>query len=114
MTLTIVNPATEELIAELERAGREETDAAVARAKAAFPAWREVSPQDRARLLRALATLVEEHGEALARIESENVGKPIGGARAEVGMAAQVFHFYAGAVDKHYGETIPVAGGGDG
>src|SRR5205809_411484 len=113
MTLTIVNPATEELIAELERAGREETDAAVARAKAAFPAWREVSPQDRARLLRALATLVEEHVEALARIESENVGKPIGGARAEVGMAAQVFHFYAGAVDKHYGETIPVAGGVD-
>ena len=113
MTLTIVNPATEEPIAELERAGREETDAAVARAKAAFPAWREVSPQDRARLLRALATLVEEHGEALARIESENVGKPISGARVEVGMAAQVFHFYAGAVDKHYGETIPVAGGVD-
>src|SRR5207237_702560 len=53
---------------------------------------------------------VEENTEALARIESRNVGKPISGARGEVAMVAQVFHFYAGAVDKHHGETIPVAG----
>ena len=111
--LTVLNPATEEPIAQLERAGVEETDAAVARAKAAFPAWKAVAPTDRARLLRRLATLVEEHAEELARIESRNVGKPIAGARAEIGMVAQVFHFYAGAVDKHYGETIPVAGGVD-
>jgi betaine-aldehyde dehydrogenase len=64
-------------------------------------------------LLRRLATLVEEHSEELARIESRNVGKPIAGARGEVGMVADVFHFYAGAVDKKYGETIPVAGGVD-
>ena len=63
------------------------------------------------RLLRRLATLVEEHAEELARIESANVGKPISGARGEVGMVAQVLHFYAGAIDKHYGETIPVGGG---
>ncbi len=110
---TVVNPATEETIAEIESAGVEETDAAVARAKAAFPAWRAVAPADRARLLRRLATLVEEHHEELSRIESRNVGKPIAGARGEVGMVAQVFHFYAGAVDKHHGETIPVAGGVD-
>jgi acyl-CoA reductase-like NAD-dependent aldehyde dehydrogenase len=113
VTLTVLDPATEEPIAELEQAGVEETDQAVARAKAAFPAWRAVSPADRARLLRRLATLVEEHGEELARIESRNVGKPIRGARAEVAMVADVFHFYAGAVDKHHGETIPVAGGVD-
>ncbi len=113
MSVTVVNPATEEPIAELEQAGVEETDAAVARAKEAFPRWRDVAPNDRARLLRRLATLVEEHGEELARIESQNVGKPISGARGEVGMAANVFHFYAGAVEKHYGETIPVAGGVD-
>ena len=111
--LTVLNPATEEPIAELEQAGVEETNAAVARAKAAFSAWKAVAPTDRARLLRRLATLVEEHAEELARIESRNVGKPIAGARAEIGMVAQVFHFYAGAVDKHYGETIPVAGGVD-
>jgi betaine-aldehyde dehydrogenase len=110
---TVLNPATEEPLAELELAGVEETDAAVARAKAAYPAWRAVAPADRARLLRRLATLVEEHHEELSRIESRNVGKPISGARGEVGMVAQVFHFYAGAVDKHYGETIPVAGGVD-
>jgi acyl-CoA reductase-like NAD-dependent aldehyde dehydrogenase len=109
----LVNPATEEPIADLEQAGVEETDAAVARARTAFAAWRRVAPSDRAQLLRRLATLVEENGEELARIESQNVGKPIAGARAEVGMVAQVFHFYAGAVDKHYGETIPVAGGVD-
>jgi betaine-aldehyde dehydrogenase len=109
----ILNPATEETIAEVEAAGVEETDAAVARAKAAFPGWRAVEPADRARLLRRLATLIEDHGEELARLESRNVGKPIAGARAEVGMVAQVFHYYAGAVDKHFGETIPVAGGVD-
>src|SRR5947208_7029985 len=113
MALIAPNPATEETIAEIESAGVEETDAAVARAAAAFKGWRAVAPADRARLLRRLATLVEENGEELARIESQNVGKPIAGARAEVGMVAQVFHFYAGAVDKHYGETIPVAGGVD-
>jgi betaine-aldehyde dehydrogenase len=109
----IVNPATEETIAEVEAAGAEGTDAAVARAKDAFPGWRAVAPADRARLLRRLATLVEEHGEELARLESRNVGKPIQGARGEVGMVAEVFHYYAGAVDKLFGETIPVAGGVD-
>src|SRR5204863_4819739 len=49
----------------------------------------------------------------LARLESRNVGKPIQGARGEVGMVAEVFHYYAGAIDKHFGETIPVAGGVD-
>jgi acyl-CoA reductase-like NAD-dependent aldehyde dehydrogenase len=109
----VVNPATEEPIAELEEAGVEKADAAVARAKAAFPAWRAVTPSDRARLLRRLAGLVEENGEELARIETRNVGKPISDSRGEVGMVADVFHFYAGAVDKHHGETIPVAGGVD-
>ena len=111
MSLRVLNPATEEPIAELEQAGVDETDEAVGRAKAAGPAWRRVSPGDRGRLLRRLATLVEEHAEELARIESENVGKPIAGARGEVGMVAQVFHYYAGAVDKPAGQTIPVAGG---
>ena len=111
MTLPVVDPSTEQPIAELEQAGVEDADAAVARARAAFPAWRAVVPRDRAALLRRLATLVEENGEELARIESRNVGKPISGARGEVDMVAQVFHFYAGAVDKHHGETIPAAGG---
>jgi acyl-CoA reductase-like NAD-dependent aldehyde dehydrogenase len=110
---TVLNPATEETIRELPEADAGATDEAVARAKAAFPEWRKVAPSDRARLLRELATQVERARDELAAIESANVGKPIAGARAEVGMVAEVFHFYAGAVDKHHGETIPVAGGVD-
>ena len=111
--ITVVNPATEETIAELPEVGVEETDEAVAAAKAAFPAWRAVAPADRARLLRRLAASVEEHAEELALLETRNVGKPIADSRGEVGMVAEVFYFYAGAVDKHFGETIPVAGGVD-
>jgi acyl-CoA reductase-like NAD-dependent aldehyde dehydrogenase len=113
VSVVVVNPATEEPIAELAEAGVEEADAAVTRAREVFPAWRAVAPADRARLLRRLAMLVEEHGEELALLETRNVGKPIGDSRGEVGMVADVFHFYAGAVDKHHGETIPVGGGID-
>src|SRR3982074_3705192 len=113
MTLDVLNPATERPIAHLERAGIEETDRAVAAARGAFPAWRAVKPADRARLMRRVAALVEEHGEELAQLETANVGKPLGDSRWEVGMVADVFHFYAGAVEKHYGDTIPVAGGVD-
>ena len=109
----VLNPATEETIAELPEATVEEADRAVAAAKAAFPAWRAVSPPDRGRLLRRLATLVEETSEELAQLETSNVGKPISDSRAEAAMVADVFHFYAGAVDKHHGETIPVSGGID-
>src|SRR4029077_11475258 len=113
MTLTVRNPAAEGRMVELEQAGIEETDEAVARAKEAFPAWRDLAPQDRARLLRNLAGWVEELSEEPSPTESKKVGMPIAGPRGEVGMVAQVFHFYAGAVDKHHGETIPVAGGVD-
>jgi betaine-aldehyde dehydrogenase len=111
--LDIINPATEKPIAHLDRAGIEETDRAVAAAKKAYPGWRAIKPADRARLLRRVAAVVEEHGEELAKLETANVGKPLGDSRWEVGMVADVFHFYAGAVEKHYGETIPVAGGVD-
>src|ERR1700674_1459705 len=113
MTLDVLNPATEKSIAHLDRAGVEETNRAVAAARAAYPAWRAMKPADRARLLRRVAALVEEHADGLARLETANVGKPLGDSLWEMGMVADVFHFYAGAVEKHYGETIPVAGGVD-
>jgi acyl-CoA reductase-like NAD-dependent aldehyde dehydrogenase len=112
-TLEVLNPVTERPIAKLERAGVEETDRAVAAARAAYPAWRDMKPADRARLLRRVAALVEEHTDGLAHLETANVGKPLGDSRWEMGMVADVFHFYAGAVEKHYGDTIPVAGGVD-
>jgi len=110
---TVYNPATEAPIAEVHDSTVEDLDAAVVQASAAAPAWRAVAPADRARLLRRLAALVEEHHEELALLETRNVGKPLADSRAEVGMVAEVFHYYAGAVDKHHGETIPVAGGVD-
>jgi acyl-CoA reductase-like NAD-dependent aldehyde dehydrogenase len=110
---TVLNPATEDVIAEFETPGTEELDAAVARANGAWPKWREIAPSDRARLLRRLGDLIEEHQEELAVLETRNVGKPIEDSRGEAAMVAEVFHYYAGAVDKHFGENIPVAGGVD-
>jgi betaine-aldehyde dehydrogenase len=88
-------------------------DRAVDAARRAFPEWAKVSVSDRARLLRRLAAQIEDRAEELADLETRNVGKPISDSRGEVAMVAEVFHFYAGAVNKHYGESIPVAGGVD-
>jgi betaine-aldehyde dehydrogenase len=112
-TMQVFEPATEQVLAELPRAGAEETDEAVARAKAAFPAWRDVSPGDRAKLLRRLARVLEGKVEELAQLEARNVGKPISDARGEVGSVVDVFDYYAGAPERLLGSQIPVAGGVD-
>jgi len=111
--VSVIEPATEEVLAELPQAGVEETDAAVARAREAFPAWKAIAPGIRADLLRNVARLVGERLEDLARLEARNVGKPISDARGEVGMVADVFNYYAGAPERLLGDTIPVAGGVD-
>ena len=110
-TLQVLEPATEGVLETVQRAGVEEVDAAVARAKAAYPAWRAVAPGDRARLLLRVAVLVEERLEELATLEARNAGKPIGDARGEIGMVAETFRYYAGGVERNLGDTIPVAGG---
>jgi betaine-aldehyde dehydrogenase len=110
-TLQVLEPATEGVLESVPRAGVEEVDAAVARAKAAYPGWREVAPGDRARLLLRVAALVEERLEELATLEARNAGKPIGDARGEIGMVAETFRYYAGGVERNLGDTIPVAGG---
>jgi betaine-aldehyde dehydrogenase len=100
-------------MASVPEAGVEETDAAVAAAKAAFPEWRAVAPGDRAKLLHALADALTEKQEELAVLEARNAGKPIGDARGEMGMVADTFRYYAGAVERLLGDTIPVSGGVD-
>jgi acyl-CoA reductase-like NAD-dependent aldehyde dehydrogenase len=112
-TMQVFEPATEQVLAELPRAGVEEADEAVARAKAAFPAWRDVTPGERARLLRNLARVLEEQVEELAQLEARNVGKPISDARGEIGSVVDVFDYYAGAPERLLGSQIPVAGGVD-
>ena len=111
--LEVLNPATEEVVKRLEPATEEDADAAVARAKKAFPAWRDVEPSDRSHLLRRLAEALESERENLAQLESRNTGKPIGDARDEMGMVAETFHYYAGAPERMLGDTIPVSGGVD-
>ena len=110
-SLTVIEPATERPLEELPRAGVEETDAAVARARAAHPDWRAVAPADRSRLLHRLADELEAHAEELALLEARNAGKPIADARGEMGMVADTFRYYAGAPERLLGDTIPVAGG---
>jgi len=109
--LEVLEPATEAVLEELPRAGEEEVDAAVARAAAAFPAWRAVSPSDRANVLRAISAAVTAHREELALLEARNAGKPIGDARGEMDMVAQVFAYYSGSPERLLGDTIPVSGG---
>ncbi|HEY6758730.1 MAG TPA: aldehyde dehydrogenase family protein [Baekduia sp.] len=110
-TLEVLEPATEQILDTIPRAGVDEVDAAVAAAKAAFGAWRAVAPGDRARLLRRLVAVMEEAHEELAVLEARNAGKPIGSARGEIGMAIETFRFFSGAPERPHGETIPVAGG---
>jgi acyl-CoA reductase-like NAD-dependent aldehyde dehydrogenase len=111
--IEVVEPATEQVMAEVPRAGADDVDAAVARAKAAFPAWRAVTPGDRASVLHRLANALEERADDLAQLEARNVGKPIADARGEMEMVVQTFRYYAGAPERLLGHTIPVAGGVD-
>jgi betaine-aldehyde dehydrogenase len=113
MSLQVIEPATEQVLEEIPRAGAEEVDEAVSRAKAAFPAWAAVAPGDRAALLRGLADALESRLEELATLEARNAGKPIGDARGEMGMVVDTYRYYAAAPERNVGRTIPVAGGVD-
>src|SRR5262249_53995305 len=111
--IQVIEPATGQVMAELPRAGLEETDAAIARAKAASPGWRAVPPAGRSAQLHRLTDALTERQEELARLEARNAGKPIGDARGEMGMVVETFRYYAGAPERITGKTIPVSGGID-
>jgi acyl-CoA reductase-like NAD-dependent aldehyde dehydrogenase len=110
-TLTVLEPATEQTLDTIPRGGVDEVDAAVAAARRAFPAWRAVAPGDRARLLRRVVEAMEGAWEELALLEARNAGKPLASARGEIGMAIETFRYFAGAIERPDGETIPVANG---
>ncbi|HSI80541.1 MAG TPA: aldehyde dehydrogenase family protein [Solirubrobacterales bacterium] len=111
--IEVLEPATEDVLAEVPRADAGDVDEAVARAREAFERWRRVAPAERAALLRSLAEGLEAEREELARLEARNVGKPIGDARGEIGMVVDTFRYYAGAPERLTGRTIPVEGGVD-
>ena len=110
---TVVNPATEEVIAEVELAGTGQTDAAIARAATAYESWRAVAPADRARLLRAFAAAVDADLDTLAALEVANAGHTVGNARWEAGNVRDVLEYYSAAPERNFGRQIPVAGGID-
>jgi acyl-CoA reductase-like NAD-dependent aldehyde dehydrogenase len=112
-TFEVINPATEQVVQTVPSTSAEETDAAIERAAAAFPAWRAVAPGDRARLLRAFAEAVDADREHLARLEVTNSGHTIGNARWEAGNVRDVLHYYAAAPERLSGKQIPVPGGVD-
>jgi acyl-CoA reductase-like NAD-dependent aldehyde dehydrogenase len=111
--IEVIEPATGKVMAEVEQADVERTDEAVARAKAAYPAWRGVTPAYRAQLLHRLADALHAKREDLARLEARNAGKPINDARGEMAMVVDTFRYYAGAPERLLGKTIPVTGGID-
>lgn len=111
--LHILNPHDNTEIARVAEANASDVARAVDVADAAFRGvWAKVNSRDRGRLLMKLADLIREKIDVLAEAESRNVGKPIGAARGEMGAAANCFEYYAGAVNKIHGQTIPVAAAG--
>ncbi len=110
---TVLNPATEEPVAEVQPTTTDQADAAISRAVAALPDWRAVAPADRARLLRRFADVVDEHAEELALLEVAGSGHPIGQARWEAGNVADVLRYYSAAPERLCGQQIPVPGGID-
>ncbi len=110
-TLSVLEPATEEVLQTLPRAGVAETDEAVARAAAALPAWRALAPGKRAGILRDVTAAMEDAHEELALLEARNAGKPLEAARGEIGGAIATFRYFSGAPERLLGDTIPVEGG---
>ena len=91
-----VNPATQEVLAEVARGGASEVQAAVAAAKAAFPKWAGTAPAERARLMRRLGELITADVPALSETETRDTGQVIGQTRKQlVPRAADNFHYFA-------------------
>jgi acyl-CoA reductase-like NAD-dependent aldehyde dehydrogenase len=112
-TLPQINPATEEQFCAVAAATANDVSTAVEGAHRAWLSqWRDLIPRKRTDLLFAVAHAIRQNSEALAQLESRNIGKPISDARDEVELGARVFEYYAGAIGKFFGQTIPVGRGG--
>ncbi|MDH6409927.1 acyl-CoA reductase-like NAD-dependent aldehyde dehydrogenase [Aurantimicrobium minutum] len=105
-TTTVWNPATEEVIAEVPAFTQDQVREAIALSHSAQQKWRRLPLAERQLFLYKIAELVDANVEELAQLESQDVGKPIRSARAEVASVASCFRYYAGAIDKVHGDTI--------
>jgi len=111
-TLPVINPATEEVIAEIGAASKSDVDAAVAAARAALTGpWGKLSARERGRLIWRVGEKLVEQIDQVARLETLHNGKPITESRhIEIPMAAECLQYFAGWADKIHGETVPVKG----
>jgi aldehyde dehydrogenase (NAD+) len=110
--IEVVDPFTNETIAEVAEARAEDVDRAVAAAKAAFPTWARTSAHERGRLLLKLADRIETEAQSLARLESIDTGHPIRDClRLDVPRTVLCFRYFGGMADKHEGSVIPVDAG---
>jgi 1-pyrroline dehydrogenase len=96
-SVEVINPADNEVIANVPASGAEDVDRAVEAATKAFQTWKDTTPQDRSLLLLKLADLLEAKGEELGVLESRNAGKPRGAAIDEMAVCVDLFRFFAGA-----------------
>ncbi|KAH8651837.1 Aldehyde/histidinol dehydrogenase [Tricladium varicosporioides] len=107
--LELYNPKDDSLVAnDVDLAGPEDVDAAVAAAEKAFPAWKKMPPIERREIMYKFAGLVEKHGKALAELSRITLGAPYGAFGAfEVGLCSEAFKYNAGWIDKFAGESFP-------
>ena len=111
-TLPVINPSDGQPMAEIARGGAAEIDRAVVAAEAAMASeWGALDAAARGRLLLRLSDLIRRDAEKLARMESEDVGKPLSLARNDATVCARYFEYYGGAADKVHGDTIPFQNG---
>jgi len=112
-TYPVVNPADGKVLAKVAEGGTADVDAAVSAAVAAGAGpWSRLSARGRGKILFQIAALIRENAQELALLETRSAGKPLADSRDEIGLAADVFEYYAGAANKHFGETIPVGPAG--
>ncbi len=107
LTYRRVNPYTETVLAEVPDADHDDVDAAVRAAHDARAVWRTTPPAERARLVRALADAVEEHGEELALLDTADTGSPIANSRVDVAVGVASLRMFAGQALELKGDTIP-------
>ena len=103
-----IDPSTGATLGDVARAGDKEIDQAVAAARRASRAWRATTPEQRSELLSRLAGLIDREVETLARLESEDSGKPLSQARNDARVCARYFRFYSHVIESYYGLSIPL------
>jgi len=103
-----INPGTGDSLGPVADCGAADIDAAVNAAKAAFPAWRDTPPLERARMLKRIANVLREHAEELAMIDAADCGNPYTEMVRDATIAAAQIEFYAGLVTEMKGSSIPM------